>query len=243
MSDLRISEKNRLYKEVSTLETYTILDDATIGRLRNQSGNVEYNTNKIEKLRTLNKERADQVMELKHRLTSLLCGRLDEELAINTKNAMVEIEKKTQETKRKKLENKAEENVRMKKSKDYYNMSRQYTREVRFNKRDADRAYKHFIRASDSIPDYILRNLRTMPSNKGYIWKNVCCYGERKAERNRPSVLFEKQRGGVLLIHEWTPSTYYLYSKTGKDRKVLVSQKPRKNNKLSGVSLMDFMTK
>ena len=63
-----------------------------------------------------------------------------------------------------------------------------------------------------------------MPNNKGYIWRGVHFYGELP-EESGPRVMFEKQRG-LLLIHEYTPREYRLYEKEGKNRKKMVHKSP-----------------
>lgn len=83
-----------------------------------------------------------------------------------------------------------------------------------------DKEYEHFLRVCDSIPDYMLKKLKTMPNNKGYIWRNVFCYGNLKAEEGQPTIMFEK-KNGILVIHEWTNTEYKIWHKEGKENKVL----------------------
>ena len=77
------------------------------------------------------------------------------------------------------------------------------------------------------MPDYMKRNLADMPNNKGYYWKSVACYGEKPAEKGKPLVLFDRKKGGVMVIHEWSDTEYRVYHKQGKEKKVLQSTQMR----------------
>ena len=87
-------------------------------------------------------------------------------------------------------------------------------------------AYKHFGRSEDSLPEYISRNLKNMPNNKGYIWKSVCYYGHKPANENEPTFLFEKKYG-TLYIHEYTHNEYFYFSKEKNGPKVLLKHEKR----------------
>jgi len=80
-----------------------------------------------------------------------------------------------------------------------------------------------------------------MPNNKGYIWRGINFYGKLR-EQYGPTVMFEKKRGGILVIHEYTEREYRRYEKQGKDRKQLVHKSLRKVIKTEN-SLMDYLKK
>ena len=40
----------------------------------------------------------------------------------------------------------------------------------------------------------MLRNLKNMPNNRGYIWKNTWLLGEKPAEPGRPTILHDRNR-------------------------------------------------
>ena len=77
------------------------------------------------------------------------------------------------------------------------------------------RAYYYLKRQGKFFPAYMRRNLQNMPNNKGYIWRNIHYYGEKKAEKGQPIVLFEK-KGAVLHIHEITKNFHKVYEKKTK---------------------------
>ena len=97
---------------------------------------------------------------------------------------------------------------------------------------EMNKAYQRYNSILDSIPDYITNNLRDMPSNKGYIWKQVHLYGLRPPEKPyNKTVLFEKLPRSVTRIHEWSNNYYRIYRKEGREVKTLESTEPRSKKK------------
>lgn len=86
----------------------------------------------------------------------------------------------------------------------------------------------YYLKVCNSIPDYMLKNLDEMPNNKGYIWRDVVCYGKKASEPGKPVVLFEKKKDGLMIIHEWSKTECKIWHKQGKERKVLESSRKRK---------------
>ena len=98
---------------------------------------------------------------------------------------------------------------------------------------EMDKAYQRYNNILDSIPDYITNNLREMPANKGYIWKNVHLYGLCPAEKPyNKTVLFEKLPRQVTRIHEWSNNYYRVYRKEGREVKTLESSEQRNKKKI-----------
>ena len=93
---------------------------------------------------------------------------------------------------------------------------------------EMNKAFKRYNSIVDSIPDYINKNLQEMPSNKGYIWKQVHLYGLRPPEKPfNKTVLFEKLPRQVTRIHEWANNCYRIYRKEGREIKTLESSQQR----------------
>jgi len=89
--------------------------------------------------------------------------------------------------------------------------------------------HKAFLGIGNTLPPYIVKNLADMPNNKGYIYKDCVFYGLKRPENNSQNVtLFEKQRNGVMRIHDITPYDIKIYEKQGKDKKQLVSSRKRR---------------
>lgn len=101
------------------------------------------------------------------------------------------------------------------------------------NEQDISKAYNYYIKVSNSIPAYMLRNLKEMPNNKGYMWKGVIHFGSKPSETNNPVVVFDKDnKTKVLTIHEWSHSEYKIYEKHGDGRKKLIKREKRRILKL-----------
>ena len=66
-------------------------------------------------------------------------------------------------------------------------LNKKYTK----NNYNINRAYRDYTRILDSVPKYILSNLKNMPNNKGYIWKNIHLY-EKKNQNMEILELFLK---------------------------------------------------
>jgi hypothetical protein len=64
-------------------------------------------------------------------------------------------------------------------SQKFYKNSYQSNRKERFLQKDIRYHYNIFMKKSNSLPQYIKRNLKYMPNNKGYIWKGVWFFGAK----------------------------------------------------------------
>lgn len=224
---IRRREYNRITDEIRHIDMVIEKTESSASRMRYQPES-SYVTTQLEKIRESNILRKEKKKALMERLSALNDGLLDDELR-NTVNAqMAEANEKSRVTKQKKKEIAADKAAKSVISKAYYQASREQDRQNRYFKKNMERSYRHFSRACSSIPDYMLRNLSEMPNNKGYFWKSVACYGDLPREVGRPTVLFDRKRGGIMVIHEWTPDEYRIYEKKGKERKVLVSCKARR---------------
>ncbi len=72
--------------------------------------------------------------------------------------------------------------------------------------------YNKYLKAVDTLPDYMRDNLKTMPNNKGYRWRGVGFYGHQKPIKDEPLILFEKRRG-VLKICKYFNDREEIYEK------------------------------
>ena len=253
MEAKRLTERNKIHQDIKQLESYITSDEATIDRLRRQRINEEYNKQKIGKLGEKNVEREEEVIKLKEKLGKINSGQLDNEINkqyIKNEKPVVIKEDPTKKTVEEKNQKQPQRFIQQNQQ---YN--RTFPQPQRFNQQnqqnqhnnrtcpqpqrfqyrqaslpqpEIDHDYKNFTQACDSIPDYMRVKLKAMPNNKGYIWRGVSCYGESPPEKGEPTVLFEKQRDGLLLIHEWTAKEYKIWHKQGQDRKTLHSATQRR---------------
>jgi hypothetical protein len=100
------------------------------------------------------------------------------------------------------------------------------------SKRDFQYHYDHMMKITDTIPDYMKRNLEEMPNNKGYIWRGCWFFGKLPAYKGENVVLFEKGRNSMK-IHETDGQNYKVYEKIGQDRKNLILSRPLKKHNFS----------
>jgi len=223
METIRLSEKNNIQNEIKRTESMIKRNKETIERLRSIQENKEFNQNQIEKLKKTQIDFDNKIKDLNKRYDDLVDGKLDDELSSvldkNNKNTKQREEtintKKINDQKDKKL-----------KEKEYFNKeSKQRRGELSIYQiqKETDR----FIRDCDSIPEYILNNLKEMPSNKGYIWKGIHCYGNKSPESDTV-IMFEKCRGGTLKIYETNKDYRTIYEKNGSNQKKMVLKERRK---------------
>jgi hypothetical protein len=228
MEKLRISERNTVRNDIKQLESIIKRNKETIDRLRNQEKS-DFNTKQIEKSKTALIENEDKLKELEVRLDNISSGKLDNELSekINITNSAIKNKEQlnTDKNKIKRETKKKEEKSNL--DTEYRNRRREGISDYGIQK-ETDR----FIRDCETIPDYILQNLEEMPNNKGYIWKGIMCYGKKPSDSDTIT-MFEKNRGGVLKIHETTRDLYMVYEKIGKTQKnILIKENriPKLNN-------------
>jgi hypothetical protein len=128
---------------------------------------------------------------------------------------MEEINKKKIEDQKTKKEGqqKTQEQNKSNKNSDFSNRQRKY---------DMNKAYERFL--SIELPSHMTENLKNMPQNKGYIFKNVWFFGELPIGKNQPLypvVMFENRGGGIKVIHEIYEYEHLIFTKFGDNRKEL----------------------
>ncbi len=101
---------------------------------------------------------------------------------------------------------------------------RQVQRNMRY---EIKKAYYNFINISESLPEYLQKNLENMPMNKGYKFRGVIFFGARPREEET-HIIFERVSKEVMRIHIWEKDFDYQYEKKGKGKKVLLEKTPRR---------------
>lgn len=92
------------------------------------------------------------------------------------------------------------------------------------------REYERFLDVTDSLPDYISRNLDSMPNNKGYRWRGVLFFGKLPEVPNEPVMIFDKKPEGMM-ITEISNTAHVVYLKTRDGNKKVLSQHRRRLNR------------
>lgn len=191
-------------------------------------GDSEYVKCQVNKYNKKQEERNEEIKELDDKIVRINSGCFDNDILSNiNKNISEQKEKNRIRDDKFKQEDKYVKE-KSKQSNEFFQVNRKADKENKYEDKDMDRSYNYFVKTCNNIPDYIKNNLKNMPGNKGYFWKNIACYGELPNERGQPITLFDKQRNGLLIIHEWTPKEYNIYHKKDKERRILYSSEERK---------------
>jgi hypothetical protein len=231
IESLRIREKQNVINRINEVNIYIKRNKETIDRLSSQEQSV-FNKNQIAKLEEKQNEYEKELNDLDIQFENIAKGKLDNQFidqAMNTANVLRQnMDEKERQKNDKKAKEKIEKNINLQKS---YSISNKWTK-GEMSERDYQREFSRFEKNCETIPDYILSNLKEMPGNKGYIWKGIYLYGELPEEKNEPQIMFEKLRGGILRIHETHDKgdhrIYKIYEKQGKNKRVFVSEESKK---------------
>lgn len=239
---LIIGEKNKIRESIRIIRKNIEHSNATIKRFRSQPSS-EFIIQQIEKLTNSIIEDESELVILENRLIDLEAGNLTEELLHqNKQNKEIADLKQTANKKKKEDETKLQVE-KTKKSKEFNDNNWKYEKGERSKEYEMNRSFNYYQKCVDSIPDYMIDNLKNMPNNKGYIWRDMYCYGDLPVEKNQPITLFEKQRD-LMVIHEWSSKYYTVSHKVGKaGRKSIVSRSEIKRTKFSSDSLSNFIVK
>ena len=242
MEVLRRSEKIRINLKIKEAEQSIKRDEEAMDRLKHSDAfSAAYREGQVkEKIARIDGNNA-VIEEMTRRLDALSSGLLDKQLEKAVEKSQQLVSTTLDLKKRKKVAIDEENKVRNDKTQALWAQNKQDSRDCKDKKRDMDRTYKFFCKTNDTIPNYMLKKLADMPSNKGYIWRGIYCYGEMPAENNKTVVMFEKGQKDTLIIHEWSPEEYRVYQKDGKNRKVLLEKHSREKRKQGGASLMDYV--
>lgn len=227
MEQLHRKERNRLDLRIKTIKTYIERNNTSIIALKSQTVS-DYIVKKIKSLKNDNIKYLEEIDSLNKRQYDLSNGYLDDELKNKCKQNKKEIDLKNTRKENIIKEKKERKQQDKNKSDQYFQTSKQERRNFFSKQRLIGNFEKKYFSILETVPDYIIRNLKTMPNNKGYIWRDVRFYGCLPAENNK-DILFQKI-DGELYIHEITNSVHKIYKKVNK-KNVTVWEQKRDDNK------------
>ena len=233
--------KNKIINDIRDTEIFLTRSSHTIHRIKNSQMGEVYVRNQIDKLKAAMTEKNELVTSLRKELFSVESGSMDNTIKEEYKENARKIKKQREEYAKIKAAKKEEADENKDVCKQYWKGIITASRSHRQKELGVKYAYKYFNKVTDSLPDYMRKNISEMPNNKGYIWRGVHFYGDLPEQRG-PRVMFEKKRGGILIIHEYTDREYKRYEKKGKERKQLVHKEIKKIKRL-GVDLMEYAVK
>lgn len=234
INKLRISEKNRLRGIISENNVSISRMENSIKTIRNgeiKTSDSSFFAKSLESYREGVKTKTEENEKLTERLNKIDLGELDQELSESRKTEDAELSRKAKSD----TETKKNKEVLVKIEEDKFNEKVQKQikddKDSNYYKRIVDNDYKYYCKVCSTIPNYMSQNLKTMPNNKGYIFKGVWCYGELPVKNDRDKdnvIMFEKNMASnSLMIHTYTPTEYILHEKKGNNFKVLVKREPR----------------
>jgi len=227
MEQFHRRERNRLGLRIKTIKKYIEHNDSSILALKSQKAS-EYNANKIKSLKNDNIKYLEEIDSLIKRQYDLSEGYLDDELKNKCNQNEKEIEAKNIRRDiiiKEKKERKQKDKI---KSDKYFKTSKQERRNFFSKQRLIGNFEKKYFSILDTVPEYIIKNTKTMPNNKGYIWRDVRFYGCLPSESDK-DILFQKI-DGELYIHEITKSIHKIYKKVNK-KNVTVWEQKRNDSK------------
>ena len=228
MENYRLTVKNNYKNDIRKYKKVLENTQKTISNLSQQKASA-FVANKVEKLKKKVQETKDLIISLEKKIKDIDRGALDDEIEEKLRKEEKILQEKLTVKKRRQKEIDKVNSERSTVAKKYYEKNRQAMRKQRYNQKGWISCYNYYNRTSNKLPNYMKKNLQNMPGNKGYFWRDIAFYGELPPEKNRPTVLFQKERDGSMFIHEWTPNFYCIYmKKTKNDRKVLIQKKERK---------------
>jgi hypothetical protein len=218
MDSFRIGEKNKIINRMKEINTFIERNTETIKRFKGQSKVSAFELKQIEKLDKKNNEYEEDLNKLKEDILSIEKGNFDVKYKDNKIKAFENIKKMNDKIINKRIDREEKEVEK----KQFVQKSFDINRKV--SSYHIDKEEERFHKISSSIAPYILRNLKEMPNNKGYIFKGIWCFGELPRENNANVIMFEKCYNDIMKIHEIDDKFYCIYEKIGKNRKTLISK-------------------
>ena len=224
MESYRLLEKNRINADLSSCRTRISRAENELAELK-KSTDKEYISAQTEKNQSSISVLQEKVDELEQRLVDLAKGILDDEIMATIQTNTLTIQQKNEKAQKKKAVKAENDAKNAKMAERQHQKNRDIDYQNRVSLYEMQRAYERLC--DMDFPSYLADNLRDMPNNKGYIWRGVWYMGQRPPENNDMCVMFEKQRGDVMIIHEITPTQHVIYKKAGKGPKEYMSSTTR----------------
>ena len=220
----RLTLKNSIVVDIKRITLTIERNDEKIDRLKKDK--TTFNLQSVEKTKNHNKELNEKLNVLKQKIIDIERGLFDDEILKSNDRSLLDVEENKEKVKKinegkelKKIEEKKniEKFYFMNKKKDGYN-----------DLSDSQIKYEtnRYFKNCDAMPEYLKRNLSEMPSNKGYIWRDMWCFGSMPEEVGKPVTMFEKC-GDTLYITEITKTERKYYEKFKQNKKRLISVEKR----------------
>jgi hypothetical protein len=206
-----ISFKNSINVNIKTQEAVKNRAAATIRRFKTSEGVTVANKVAMERAEKQLSDAEEKINSYNNSLERISRGDLSELRELLQKSEDLTRENREHESDL--AHKKAKSHVASQKQKDAtYKKIRKERRAHNWDKKKHKIFYNKYLKAVDTLPDYMKDNLKTMPNNKGYRWRGVGFYGLQKPIKDEPLILFEKRRG-VLKICKYFNDREEIYEK------------------------------
>jgi hypothetical protein len=206
-----ISFKNSIIVDLKTQEAVKTRASTTIRKFKTTQGVTVANRVAMERAEKQLNEAEEKINNYNESLRRIACGDLSELHEVLQKSE--ELTREFHDHENELAHKKAKATVAGKKRKDAtYKKLRKERRSHNWDKKKYGIYHRKYLRAVDTLPDYMKDNLKTMPNNKGYRWRGVGFYGQQKPIKDEPLILFEKRRG-VLKICKYFNDRHEIYEK------------------------------
>jgi hypothetical protein len=206
-----ISFKNSINVNIKTQEAVKNRAAATIRRFKTSEGVTVANKVAMERAEKQLSDAEEKINSYNNSLERISRGDLSELRELLQKSEDLTRENREHESDL--AHKKAKSHVASQKQKDAtYKKIRKERRAHNWDKKKHKIFYNKYLKAVDTLPDYMKDNLKTMPNNKGYRWRGVAFYGLQKPIKDEPLILFEKRRG-VLKICKYFNDREEIYEK------------------------------
>jgi len=206
-----ISFKNSIIVDLKTQEAVKTRASTTIRKFKTTQGVTVANRVAMERAEKQLNDAEEKINNYNESLMRIARGDLSELHEVLQKSE--ELTREFHDHESELAHKKAKATVAGKKRKDAtYKKLRKERRSHNWDKKKHGIFYRKYLRAVDTLPDYMKDNLKTMPNNKGYRWRGVGFYGLQKPIKDEPLILFEKRRG-VLKICKYYKDRAEIYEK------------------------------
>jgi len=216
ITDGRRIERIRINSEILSLQKKLDHTDSRVQNFKNSKFDQAFVKANIEKLVSSVDEYNESISTLTARLSSLENGELDGELDRIRKDNTSVVNEKNKIKMAAKLVIKEANEIKKEHSKNYYDQQRKSDRVTKDWYYAS--AQRHFFKAATTIPPYMSRDLKKMPCNEGFSWKNVYFFGNNKAT-SQTNFKITDNRKGHKVIHTWNPTIekkFKKFNQTGK---------------------------
>jgi hypothetical protein len=236
MESIRISEKNRLNNEIRDRVRQIERNEYTVVTLKRTDLSQDYINQQIDKLSEKNKINQQIIEENKKKILSIDNHEMDDTIKKIYKQGRTQTDFNSYTAEKKHVDN---IKLKERQTKNLEQINKRNSRaryDHNCSENEIRRYYSYHLKNVETISEHIKKNLSNMPSNKGYVWRGIYCFGELPPENNNTTIMFEKTCRDVMYIHEWTEKEIKLYKKVGQNRKALISTTKRRPLKIATIS-------